>query len=118
MSQPNQNRSDEYPTASEIVAFAVVELNTPLPYSVLMDMSPSSDLYKAIVERWKCKQDRETERFAILASVVANCNGNKTKPRDFYRPMSEKAIVDEVKARESAMKSMFMRHNARLSANQ
>jgi len=119
MQSQNQKRPDaDYPTTAEIIAFAVVELNTPLPYEVLLDMSPSGDLYTAIVDRWKCKQDRETDRFALIASVVANCNGNKTKPRDFYNPISDKTMQSEIKAKEAAIKNMFMRHNARLQANQ
>jgi len=114
--QPN-NDVDQ-PTATDIIAFAVVELNTVLPYEVLLDMSPTSDLYQSILEHWRRKQDREIDRFAMIACTIANCNGNKTKPRDFYRPISSKAAIDEVKAKESAIRNMFMRHNARLQANQ
>lgn len=112
----NQSKSNS-PSVNDVIAFAVVELNTPLPYDTLLDMTVSDPLYLAIIERWKIKQDREMGRYALVASVIANVmGGNKTSPSDFYNPISDEEKKIRNRKSEESVRSMFIRHNARVRA--
>lgn len=92
------------------MAFGVVELNTPLPFDLLCEMSPTDPLYRALVKAWKEKERRLDNRNAMLCCVIANTQGNKTKPEDFL-PKTIKT-TEEV---ESDIKANFQAYNERVN---
>jgi hypothetical protein len=98
------------PSATQIIAFAVVELNTPLPYEVLCEMSPNDPLYISLLDAWKKREERLDRRTGLLAAVIANCMGGgkkKYEPSDFM-PKEPKSVKDS----ESEIKSQFLRYTA------
>ncbi len=99
----------EKTSAHSIVAFAVVELNTPLPYDVLCDMSPTDGLYAALIKAWREKELRLDRRTALLCTVIANVQGNKTKIEDFVPslPKTSEEKEEELKANLIAFSSTF-----------
>jgi hypothetical protein len=95
-------------TAHDIVAFAVVELNVPISLDTLYTMSPNDPLYKALMEAWKRKQNREDARVGLICAVIANCIGGgkkKYEPKDFM-PKEPKTIKEQ----EEDIKSNFTRY--------
>lgn len=112
---PKQVESDL--TAAELTAFLVIECGVNISLSDIQELSLNDTLVQAMLEAWRVKQDREMERFALLASITANVmGGNKTKPTDFFQSMSVKRKLAERKSKENALRAMFMKHNARLEA--
>ena len=98
------------PSAHEIIAFSVVELNTPLPYEILCEMSPNSLLYTALVDAWKKREERLDRRTGLLAAVIANCLGGgkkKYEPKDFM-PQQPKPV----KQQENEVKTQLMQYMA------
>lgn len=98
------------PSAHDIVAFAIVELNVPIALEDLYKMSPTDPLYTALVSVWKEKEKRADARTALLCAVMANCMGGgkkKYEPSDFM-PKEPKTVKDQ----ESDIKSQFMRYMA------
>lgn len=99
-------------TATDIVAWAIVNLQVQVPLDYFLNISPTSDLYSALVRQWKIKCDMETERYAMIACTVANSmGGNKLKARDFYNPLSDHFAQSELKAKEASLKNYLIRHN-------
>jgi len=97
-------------SATDIVAFAIVELNVPIPLEDLYKMSPTDPLYTALMSAWKEKEKRADARTALLCAVMANCMGGgkkKYEPSDFM-PKEPKSVKDQ----ESEIKSQFMRYMA------
>lgn len=97
-------------SAHDIVAFACVELNVPIPLDTLYAMSPNDPLYIALLDAWKKREERLDRRTGLLAAVIANCMGSgkkKYEPSDFM-PKEPKTVKDI----ESDIKSQFMRYMA------
>ncbi len=83
-------------SATDIVAFAIVELNVPIPLEDLYKMSPTDPLYTALMSAWKEKEKRADARTALLY-----------EPSDFM-PKEAKTVKDQ----ELDIKSQFMRYMA------
>lgn len=92
-------------SATDIVAFGVVELGVQLPIDDLYKMSPTDPLYAALVKAWKSRERRIDQRNAMLCCIVANCAGNKTSIRDFMPP--EPVSREE---QEAVIKANFIKY--------
>lgn len=99
-------------SATDVVAWAIVNLNVSVPIDTFLDLSPASDLFQSLLKHWKIKQDMETERYAMIACTIANVMGNnKMSVKDFYRPMSEDRENVEKMQREQSLKNYLMKYN-------
>lgn len=99
---------NKYCSAHDIVAFACVELNVPIPLELLYNMTPTDPLYKALVEAFKARERRLDGRNALLCAVIANCmtsGKKKFEPKDFL-PKASKDYEDE-----SDLKANFIKYN-------
>lgn len=97
-------------SATSIIAFAIVELNVPLPYEELIKMTPTDELYGALVDAWKKREERLDTRTGLLAAVIANCMGGgkkKYEPSDFM-PKQPKPVQEQ----ESEIKTQLMQYMA------
>jgi len=95
-------------SAHDIVAFACVELNVPIPLDTLYGMSPNDPLYIALIDAWKAREKRIDARFGLLAAVIANCMGGgkkKYEPKDFM-PQEPKPV----KQQENEIKTQLMQY--------
>jgi hypothetical protein len=102
-------------TAAEITAFLIIECGVSYDIKDFQDLSLGDPLITAMFEAWRCKQDREMERSALICAVMANAmGGNSTTPADFFTPMSEKTLEQRRKAKEGSLLGLFVRHNASL----
>lgn len=101
-------------TANDLLAFAVVELGVQVPYEQLLKMSPTSELWKSMLETWKRKIDREERRNAmILCAISRTMGGNKTaKVSDFYTPLAEMNRTVIQNTVQDKVKAIFARYNA------
>lgn len=98
------------PTAHDIVAFAIVELNVPVALDDLYKMSPTDPLYTALISAWKEKEKRADARTALICAVMANCMGGgkkKYEPKDFM-PKEPKTATEQ----ENEIKTQFMKYMA------
>ena len=98
------------PTAHDIVAFAIVELNVPVALDDLYKMSPTDPLYTALISAWKEKEKRADARTALICAVMANCMGGgkkKYEPKDFM-PKEPKTVTEQ----ENEIKTQFMKYMA------
>jgi len=97
-------------SAHDIVAFACVELNVPIPLDTLYAMSPNDPLYIALLNAWKAREHREDARVGLMCAIIANCMGGgkkKYEPSDFM-PKEPKPV----KQQESEIKTQFMQYMA------
>jgi len=95
-------------SAHDIVAFACVELNVPIPLDALYAMSPNDPLYIALIDAWKKREERLDRRTGLLAAVIANCMGGgkkKYEPKDFM-PQEPKPV----KQQENEIKTQLMQY--------
>jgi hypothetical protein len=97
-------------SAHDIVAFACVELNVPIPLDTLYAMSPNDPLYIALVDAWKARERRADARNALLCAVMANCMGGGKKKYETsdFMPKEPKPI----KQQESDIKTQLMQYMA------
>lgn len=96
-------------SAHDIVAFACVELNVPIPLETLYAMTPTDPLYLALLEAWKERETRKDARNAVLCCIIANCMGGgkkKYEPKDFM-PKTAKTTKDN----EAEIKANFLKYN-------
>jgi len=96
------------PSATSIIAFAIVELNVPFPYEELMKMSPTDELYSELIDAWKAREKRIDARTGLLCAVLANCMGSgkkKYEPSDFM-PKEAKPV----KQQENEIKTQLMQY--------
>lgn len=100
----------KHPSAHDIIAFAVSEGWTTIPYDIFLELSPTDPLYKSLISAWKDKQRREDYRNGLLCSVIANCSmaGGKYQPKDFM-PQDSNAVVQDS---ELKVKEGFARYAA------
>ena len=95
-------------SAHDIVAFACVELNVPIPLDTLYTMSPNDPLYIALLDAWKAREKRIDARVGLLCAVLANCMGSgkkKYEPSDFM-PKEPKPV----KQQENEIKTQLMQY--------
>lgn len=107
-------QADQSISATELLAFLVVECGVRIDLKDFQEMSPDDPLVAAILEAWKAKQDREASRFAVVASTIANVFGNKTKPTDFFQYQSEHNRMAKAKDDAAKVMAFFMAHNQRI----
>lgn len=70
-----------------------------IPYPEILDRidSKTFSLYQAYYNVAPFGEERADLRMGILASTIANCHGNKTKPFDFMPKFDrKKQTVDEM----------------------
>ena len=89
-------------SATDLVAFAVVELNVPIPIDIFYNMSVEDALYSSLIEAWTNKEKRIDQRNAMLCAIMANTmsSGQKYEINDFMPryPKSNEQEEAELKA--------------------
>ena len=91
--------------AHDLIAFGIIEYNTPLPLKTLYEMTTDDPLYKALMRAWRNKERRADYRVGLICAVLANCMGSgkkKYEPTDFM----PKEFVS-VEEREAEIKANF-----------
>lgn len=101
-------------SVAEITAFLIIECGVSIDINDIDQLSLQDPLVQALFEAWRVKQDRESERFGLIASITANVAGNKTRSTDFFSPLSTRNKTAVRQQNEKAMKAMFAAHNQRL----
>lgn len=103
-------------SAHDIVAFACVELNVPIPLESLYAMTPTDPLYMALLEAWKEREHRKDARNAVLCCIIANSMGSgkkKYEPKDFM-PKTPKTTTEN----EAEIKANFLKYMSTKQQNQ
>ena len=95
-------------SAHDIVAFAVAEGWTLLPYETLLAMSPADTLYKSLIEAYKNKKRKEDSRAALICAIIANCMGSGQKKFDVDDFMPKEAKTEEQQVAE--LKAAFAQY--------
>lgn len=103
-------------SAHDITAFAVVELNVPLPIELFYDMSMTDPLYQSLMKAWKDKQKRLDGRNALLCAVIANCMGSGNKKFEISDFMPKEPKTTE--QMEAELKAALTMHNEYWKNNQ
>lgn len=97
-------------TATDFLAFCVVELNTPLPYDEVKRLRENDPLMASMIRAWENKERRENERTALICWVIARCNGSKNVKISDFMPPKAATKADT----ESEIKNNFRRYAATL----
>jgi hypothetical protein len=98
---------EKQPSATSIVAWAIVNLGVVLPVETLFDMSPHDPLYVELMKAWRDKEEREDRRTALLCTIIANVQGNKCKIEDFL-PRKVKTTEEQ----EAELKANLMAYSS------
>lgn len=95
-------------SATDITAFAVVELNVPIPIDVFYNMSVEDELYKSLLDAWTAKEKRLDSRNALICATIANCmsSGGKKYELDDFMPKYPKSSEQE----EAELKAAFLQY--------
>jgi hypothetical protein len=96
-------------SAHDILAFAIVEGWTVVPYDTLLSIGPTDTLYKALLSAYKEKERRADSRAALLCAVMANCmssGGKKYEVSDFMPKAPKTAEQEALDVKSQLMKYM------------
>ena len=97
-------------SAHQILAFAIVNNFTIIPYEDLLNLGPTDPLYKALVEAYRQKEERLDARTALICAIIANCMGSGSKKYEIkdFMPKAKKSA----EAEDLSVKTMFSNYMA------